>query len=477
MTQPGAREQWEVVDEGWGRRAVEFATLMEPSACREYVAMHHHLGVGAEDALLDMACGSGLAIELASLRGGTCAGIDASERLIAVARDRNPDADLRVGDMGALPWEDERFDVVTSFRGIWGTTPGAIAEALRVLRPGGRLGLTVWGHIKASPGAWAMTPFQLASTPKVENQAAMVSLGRPGAGESLLADVGFADVRRVNIEFVFEFADPDAYARALSATGPAFEAIQSVGEDSFLESAASLAREYVRDGLPLRAQIALVGYLASKPSPVARSAPPPAEQDRTVGFLGTAARSAGAQRLFEQDLSGEGYLTNVSRLWAHQPDALEALSALMGEATQAASLTLAQRAVLVAASAWGLGDSFCSMAWGKRLADATNPEIAAAVLGGDVEALGPEERALARWARLMATDPNAVVEEDVQSLRDLGFEDAQILALSIYVGLRLAFSTVNDALGAAPDEQLAQSLPAAVRAAVRFGRSPDPPGR
>ena len=122
----------------------------------------------------------------------------------------------------------------------------------------------------------------------------------------------------------------------------------------------------------------------------------------------------------------------------------------MGEATQAASLTLAQRAVLVAASASGLGDSYCSMAWGKRLADATNPEIAAAVLGGDVEALGPEERALARWARLMATDPNAVVEEDVQSLRDLGFEDAQILALSIYVGLRLAFSTVNDALGVAP---------------------------
>ena len=71
MTQPGAREQWEVVDEGWGRRAVEFATLMEPSACREYVAMHHHLGVGAEDALLDMACGSGLAIELAS-RGDVC---------------------------------------------------------------------------------------------------------------------------------------------------------------------------------------------------------------------------------------------------------------------------------------------------------------------------------------------------------------------------------------------------------------------
>ena len=116
-------ETWRGVDEGWGRRAVDFSTLSEPGNCREYVAMHHRLGVGASDALLDVACGAGLAVELAGLRGARCAGIDASERLLAVARDRNPGADLRVGDMHALPWGDGAFDVVTSFRGIWGTTP------------------------------------------------------------------------------------------------------------------------------------------------------------------------------------------------------------------------------------------------------------------------------------------------------------------------------------------------------------------
>ena len=153
-------DSWRGVDEGWGRRAVEFATLAEPTNCREYISMHHRLGVDAGDRLLDVACGAGLAVELAGLRGARCAGIDASPRLLAVARDRNPDADLRVGDMHALPWDDDTFDVVTSFRGIWGTTPGAIAEVHRVLVPGGRVGLTVWGHIKASPGAWALAPFR-----------------------------------------------------------------------------------------------------------------------------------------------------------------------------------------------------------------------------------------------------------------------------------------------------------------------------
>ena len=205
-------------------------------------------------------------MELATAVGATCCGIDASPRLIAVARDRNPDADLRVGDMHDLPWDDASFDVVTSFRGIWGTTPDAVAEAHRVLAPGGRLGITVWGHIKVSPGAWALAPLALASEPKVEHQAAMVALGRPGRGEELLAQCGFVDVERHEIPFVWEFADPDAYARAMSSLGPAYEAIQNVGEEEFIRWATEHARQRVRDGLPLRAPIAAVGYVARKPS-------------------------------------------------------------------------------------------------------------------------------------------------------------------------------------------------------------------
>jgi SAM-dependent methyltransferase len=263
----GPPASWELADEGWGRRAVDFATLSEPANCREYVSLQHKLGLGAGDRLLDVACGAGLAIELARLRGAVCAGIDASSRLVAVARDRSPDADIRVGDMHALPWADESFDVATSFRGIWGTTPAALDEIRRVLTPGGRVGLTVWGHLKKSPGAWALTPFLLAAASKVENQAAMVSLGRPGAGEELLARCGFTGIERVDVPFVWEFADPAAFARALASTGPAYEAMQNAGEAAFIEAATSQAGELVRAGLPLRAEIAVVGYLARKPGP------------------------------------------------------------------------------------------------------------------------------------------------------------------------------------------------------------------
>jgi SAM-dependent methyltransferase len=260
----GARPQWTLVDEGWGRKAVDFATLGEPASCREYIAMHHLLGIDDGDSLLDVACGSGLALELARLQGATVAGIDASPRLAAIASDRNPSGDIRVGDMRALPWADATFDVVTSFRGVWGTTPEVIGELERVLRPGGRLGLTVWGHIKVSPGAWALAPWRLAAQPKVDNQAAMVALGRPGVGEELLTQQGFVDVRRVSLVAAWEYPDPELFARTIASMGPAFEAIQNVGEAAFIDAATREAEDRVREGLPLRAEVNVVGYLARK---------------------------------------------------------------------------------------------------------------------------------------------------------------------------------------------------------------------
>lgn len=255
---------WKMVDEGWGRRAADFATIAEPSNAREYVFVHSRLGIGPEDRLLDVACGSGLALELARMRGATCAGIDASHRLVDVALDRNPGSDVRVGDMHQLPWEDESFDVATSFRGIWGTTPDALADVRRVLRPGGRVSMTVWGNVGKSPGAWMFLPFRWAQDEKVDNQAQMVSLGHPGVGEAFLTDAGFEPEARFEVPFAMEYADPESFARGIASSGPAYESIQNIGEAEFHERATALAEEHVREGLPLRGEVQLFGYIGVK---------------------------------------------------------------------------------------------------------------------------------------------------------------------------------------------------------------------
>jgi SAM-dependent methyltransferase len=255
---------WEMVDEGWGRKAVDFATIAEPSASREYVFVHQRLGIGPEHRVLDVACGSGLAIELARMRGARVDGIDASHRLVAVARYRNPDSEIHVGDMHDLPWPDETFDIVTSFRGIWGTTAAAMGDIRRVLKPGGRFSMTVWGDVKKSPGAWAFQPFLWATEDKVDHQAQMVSLGRPGVGDAFLREAGFEPEERFVVPFAMEYPDPEMYARGLAAAGPSYEAMQNIGEAEFLRRAADLAREHVQDGVPLRAEVQLFGFIGTK---------------------------------------------------------------------------------------------------------------------------------------------------------------------------------------------------------------------
>jgi uncharacterized peroxidase-related enzyme len=195
------------------------------------------------------------------------------------------------------------------------------------------------------------------------------------------------------------------------------------------------------------------------------------------GFLRSPEITAGAQELFDEDMADLGYVMNVSKLWAYQPSVLNGLFALAGEAVAGRSLSFRQRGILVVACASTMGDSYCSLAWGTKLAGASDAETAASVLRGDDEGLSDDEKALAGWARKVAHDPNGTSAEDVQALRDAGFLDEQIFAITAYVAFRLAFSTVNDALGARPDGGFRLSAPAEVVDAVTFGRPIDDHGR
>ena len=172
--------------------------------------------------------------------------------------------------------------------------------------------------------------------------------------------------------------------------------------------------------------------------------------------------------MFDDDQKYMGWVMNVSRLWAWQPASQEALFDLLGAVSDGFSMR--ERGVLVAACASTFGDSYCSMAWGGKLAKESDTETAVGVLTGSDEGLTPSEKAMARWARAVVEDPNAVTQADIDDLRAAGFSDADVFAMTVFVALRLAFSTVNDALGSRPDPELRSFSPPEVIAAVGFGR-------
>lgn len=187
------------------------------------------------------------------------------------------------------------------------------------------------------------------------------------------------------------------------------------------------------------------------------SAPPPNE-----------ANSA----LFSRDIAEDGYVSNFIRLWGWRPELFEAFFNLRQLLNDRSGLSLRERSILVCAAVATLGDSYCALAFGEKLALETDPLTAAGVLQGKEPAeLTPREKALATWARKVVREPNATTAEDVERLRSAGLTDQEIFDVTLFIAFRLAFSTVNDALGAHPDRQLAETVPAAVRDAVVYGRS------
>jgi alkylhydroperoxidase family enzyme len=196
----------------------------------------------------------------------------------------------------------------------------------------------------------------------------------------------------------------------------------------------------------------------------------PRHQADKIGFLGVPEPTSEGQRIFDEDVTEVGYVMNTSRLWAYQPATMTGLLNLLRQASSAGSLSLRHRFIIVAACASAFGDSYCSLVWASRLATATNAQTAAGVLRGSDDGLNTSERVVAGWARKVARNPNATSAADVQALRDTGFSDAQIFAITVFVALRLAFSTVNDALGLPPDAALRSTAPGVVLDAVTFGR-------
>jgi len=193
-------------------------------------------------------------------------------------------------------------------------------------------------------------------------------------------------------------------------------------------------------------------------------------EENMYHFLAEPPLTDQVNRMFDEDLEDDGYVMNLTRLWAYGPEAKKGLFETLGTVTRLGELSLRQRGILVSACASTLGDAYCSLAWGARLANAADPEAAAGVLTGDDSGLDPAEQVMARWARRVARDPTGTSQSDVGELRAAGFTDREIFAMTVYVALRLAFSTVNNALGARPDRELAEAAPGAVRDAVAYGR-------
>ena len=188
-------------------------------------------------------------------------------------------------------------------------------------------------------------------------------------------------------------------------------------------------------------------------------------------FIAAPEETAETAKVYKSSLDSQGFVMNLTRAWAWRPEVFDGFATLRGQLTSHSALSKRDLAVLVCATAAELGDSYCSLAWGRTLAKEAGAAAAAAVVRNASDAgLSGRDRALATWARKVVANPSATTQADVEALREAGLGEREVFEATVFIAFRQAFSTVNDALGVSPDRELAEMAPAEVRTAVDFGR-------
>jgi len=140
--------------QGWGRAADHYGDAFGSLTSQTIPSLLSAAGVGKGSRLLDVATGPGYVAAAAAELGASATGVDFSSEMVALARRRYPAIDFREGDAEALAFERASFDAVTINFGVLHLErpDQALAEARRVLKPGGRCAFTVWAAPDISVG-------------------------------------------------------------------------------------------------------------------------------------------------------------------------------------------------------------------------------------------------------------------------------------------------------------------------------------
>jgi SAM-dependent methyltransferase len=233
MAAGGSANRWGPL---FGARAAAWAETWEGPAgwgtpVYEHVLERAEIGSGSR--VLDCGCGAGRFARMAADRGASVAGIDAAAELTEIAAERVPEGDFRAGDIEALPWEDNSFDLVTGFSSFQFADDKvrALREARRVSRAS--VAVVIPTRVPESGIAAVFKPvFPLFAEDALASlkESGMFALSEPGKFEDVVSAAGLTAYEDEELECPIVFKDGGAAEHAFMGAGPTQLAIANSGE-------------------------------------------------------------------------------------------------------------------------------------------------------------------------------------------------------------------------------------------------------
>jgi SAM-dependent methyltransferase len=235
---------------GWERAAEHYGDAFGGLTTQTAGPLLDAVGASKGTRLLDVATGPGFIAGAAAARGAEVAGLDFSIAMIAEARRRHPAIAFREGDAEALPFEDAGFDaVVMNFGLLHLSRPeAALAEARRVLRPGGRYAFTIWAAPEQAVGfgmvLQAVQQFGKADVPLPEGPP-FFRFSDANECRRTLEGLGFSSVDVRTLPLAWRLSSADAVYDALSRGGVRTAAVLRAQSPDALASIRAAVRRAV----------------------------------------------------------------------------------------------------------------------------------------------------------------------------------------------------------------------------------------
>lgn len=221
----------------WSARAQDWADVQELTQRPLYTSILQEVMQGSHVNLLDVGCGSGLFTAMAAA-ASRVSGLDAAAALLAVAKRRTPQANFRLGEMEALPYDSRSFDLVTGINSFqFAAHPlNALLEARRVGTPKARVIIATWGRMEECDTA---AYFDALTPPGAEEKSESpgpFALSADGALADLARQAGLEPADVFDVDCPFNYPDEATALRGLLSPGPAVQAMKQRSEQRVREA-------------------------------------------------------------------------------------------------------------------------------------------------------------------------------------------------------------------------------------------------